>query len=127
MTRSNDISADVRRFVERRIDRIEQIEILLFVRRDTARFWTAADVGQALDLSERRVTDDLETLARRGLLDVRIGSEVVYRFSPATPALLQDVQRLAEVYADRRSDILAFVSRRRSLRDFFGGVSTDAP
>jgi hypothetical protein len=62
----------------------------------------------------------LEALASRGLLDVRIASEVLYRFSPANNAVACDMEGLAEVYGQSRGPLVAFVTsqRRRSLKDF---------
>jgi len=109
----------VRRFLERRVDNIEQLEIVLLLSQYSDRSWTAADVASSLRLVERAAAAHLETLAARHLLDVRLGHDVRYRFSPATPELSAIVKQVAETYRDQRSEIVAFVSARlQSLRDF---------
>jgi hypothetical protein len=110
----------VRHWLERHIDSVEQLETLLFLEREQARFWSGADIARALQLDLRTTVDDLERLARRGLLDVRIASDVIYRFSPTTPVLLLEVKAMLDAYAQSRGPLLAFVAsrHRRALKDF---------
>jgi len=110
----------VRRFLERRIDNVEQLEILLLLQRRADRGWTAAQVADALQLTPRAAADQLEALGRRNLFDVRISADVVYRFSPATPELSGIVGQVMEAYRESRADVLHLVTGRRfrALRDF---------
>jgi hypothetical protein len=71
------IPLGVRRFIERRIKRVEQLEILLLLQRESERYWDAPTVAQSLQLAEWDVADDLEALGRRGLLDIRIAAAVM--------------------------------------------------
>jgi hypothetical protein len=59
-------------------------------------------------------------LARRGLLDVRLSADVVYRFSPATATQSEGVTATVEAYREHRNAVLAFLTsaRRPSLKDF---------
>jgi DNA-binding transcriptional ArsR family regulator len=117
--RPDEFPLTVRRFVQREIDGVEQLEILLFLHRQRARSWDAATVAESLSLPERRVAHHLEALGRRGLLDVRLASTVLYRFNPATPELTRDVALLADAYRERRSEVLEWLApRRRTLKDF---------
>jgi hypothetical protein len=61
--------------------------VLLFLQRDAPRFWGAAAIARTLHLSESLIGKHLESLARGGLLDVRILSDVVYCFSPANASI----------------------------------------
>jgi hypothetical protein len=113
------LSPVVRRFLERRIDDVEQLEIVLLLQQHAERWWAAADVAPALRLVERRAAKQLEILGGRHLLDVRLSDDVRYRFSPATPELEAAVKQVADSYREHRAETVAFVSRgRRSLRDF---------
>jgi hypothetical protein len=119
--RSKEFDADVRSFVERRLYSIEQLEIFILMHAQPTRFFDAAAVAQRLRLSESRVADDLEAICRRGLLDVRIASAVLYRFSPATPALALEADRVSDAYKQRRGDLVELLTsrrRQRSLKDF---------
>jgi hypothetical protein len=114
------IPLEVRRFLSEYVDSVEQLEILVFLERESERFCSALAVARALHLSEGSAILSLETLARRGLLDVRLSTDVVYRFSPATAPLSDEVRATVAAYRERRSALLAFVTsaRRRSLKDF---------
>jgi hypothetical protein len=108
-----------RRFLQRRIDNVEQLEIVLLLQHHQQRTWTGAAVAEALQLSPRAAAEHLETLARRALLDVRIGGDVRYRFNPATPELTATVKQVADCYRDNRTEVVSVVAtNRRSLRDF---------
>jgi hypothetical protein len=118
--RGDDPLPDVRRFIERCIDDIEQLETLLLLHRKATRYWDAAMVAQALNLPERLAADALEALGRRGFFDVRITSAVMYRFNPTTRESAEDVARLADVYKEHRRTLFVLLTsrRRRSLKDF---------
>jgi hypothetical protein len=54
-------------------------------------------------------------------VDVRIASTVLYRFSPATPALALEAEQVVDAYQRRRGaliELLASLNRHRSLKDF---------
>jgi hypothetical protein len=117
---ADDLPQRVRRFLARCVDTVEQLETILLLQRHPDRSWSAADVGEALGLSHRGVANDLEVLGSRDLLDVRLGADVRYRFSPGAPDVAADARQVAEAYRVSRGAVLAFVTarRRRSLRDF---------
>ena len=119
-TAPGDLHAAVRGFLEDRVESVEQLEILLLLQRHPDRSWTAADAASELGLLESRVARHLEALGRRDLLDVRLGHNVRYRFSPATETLAAAARQVAEAYRERCSAVIAFVTTRRlrALRDF---------
>jgi hypothetical protein len=114
------IPLPVRRFLERRIESVEQLEVLLLLYQFADRSWNAAAVAEALRLLRPAAARSLEALGRRDLLDVRIGDDMWYRFSPATPELTATVRQVADAYREYRTPVMAFVTarRRRPLQDF---------
>jgi hypothetical protein len=114
------IPREVRQFLERSIEGVEQLEILLLLSHYPERSWDAAAVADQLRLTPRIAAAHLEALGRRALLDVRIGDAVRYRFSPLSEQQAALVRQLAALYRDARGPILAFVAerRRRALEDF---------
>jgi hypothetical protein len=120
MKQEDVLPAAVRRSLDRHLDTVDQLEVLLFLYRESARFWGAAGTSNALHITEQSAAYSLEVLARRGFLDVRIASEVVYRFSPATAALSAAVKEIARAYCAQREPVLAFLTsrRRQSLKEF---------
>jgi len=110
----------VRRFLERRVDNLEQLEILLLLHHRQHRSWTASDVADTLQLSKSSAAEFLEILCQRALLDVRVDEDVRYKYCPATPELAADAKLVTDAYRGSRREVTAFVLSlgRRSLRDF---------
>jgi hypothetical protein len=127
MSRPTEVAEPVRRFVERQLESVEQLEIVLLLRREQSRFWDPRAVAMTLQIVERRTAENLEALASRGLLDVRIGTQVTYRYSPATPELARGMDRVAAAYSEHRVAVLALLMSRgrRSLRDFADAFRLD--
>ena len=113
------LSPAVRRFLGRHIDRVEELKVLVFLAREPSRFWSAAAVARSVHLPKQSTVLCLEDLARRGLLDLRLGTDVVYRFDPATPELHRGITPVFEAYRGHRTEVLAFPTslRRSSLKD----------
>lgn len=84
------------------------------------RWWTARELAAELYLAEAPTVHDVERLATRGLLEVRLGNDMNFRVSPASPSLAEAVAQLAEAYRTNRVDVLSrIVSRRgRGFRHF---------
>ena len=110
----------VRRLLDRSIDGVEQLEILLLLHDHSDRSWDADAVAGALRLTSGRAGAHLEALAQRQFLDVRIGDAMRYRYAPVSDAQAAAVRQLAAFYRDNRGPILQHVSARRlrSLQDF---------
>jgi hypothetical protein len=106
------IDPRVWRFLKNHVGRLEQLLVLLFLRRNSNRSWTAGDVGAAIRLPSRVVADELEVLGRQHLVDVRLGSDVRYRYAPIDPALDSLVGLVAASYSEQPALIVAFVRRR---------------
>ena len=118
-TGMDDLLLAVRRFIARRIDSAEQLEVLLLLYRDASRYWDAAGIADALLLPERGVERHLEALGGRNLLDIRLTQSLLYRFNPEPAELALEVKQVAEAYRERRGDVLALLApRRKSLKDF---------
>lgn len=117
---SPDLSAELDRFLRECLDSVEQCEMVMVMHHKPERWWTAPELGAELYLADVPTARDLELLAVRGLLDVRLGSDVQYRLSPASPSLTKAVTELAEYYRARRVDVLSYLVRKqgRALRHF---------
>jgi hypothetical protein len=102
------------------VDSVEQCEILVMLFQARDRWWTAKDAAYELYLAESPTARDLEVLATRGLLEVRIANDVLYRVAPAAPEMALAVSELAEAYRTNRVDILSQIVRRkgRALQHF---------
>lgn len=100
---------DVRQFLAEHISSVAQLEVLLLLRGDRERQWTAGEVGKALYTTPEIVSQQLADLQRHGLLAVGDGSEPHYRYWPATPALDDQMARLETTYRERRVAVISAI------------------
>jgi predicted ArsR family transcriptional regulator len=106
----------VQRFIELHIDSVEKLEVLLLLRNQPARTWTAASVAQELRIMEASATGRMEDLCARGLLACEGGTPATYRFAPASSEDAQAVTELASTYAQRRVSVITFIFSRPTDR-----------
>lgn len=106
---SGPIPERVRRLIDAHIHSVEQLEVLLLVRRDPARAWTADEVSRELVTQEESVRARLEDLTARGFVR-REG--VSYAYVPSR--LDGAVDELAQCYATRRVSIISLIFSKPS-------------
>lgn len=99
------LDAATRRIVLDHVRTIEELELLLLLDRDRARYWSAAGAAAPLGITEAVARRAFEALASRNLLEVRLGEDVLYRLDPAASAR-SGVQRLIEAARQHRVDVL---------------------
>jgi predicted ArsR family transcriptional regulator len=113
------LPSELRAFLHSCIESIEQVELLLLMR-SSERIRTARDAATELNVPVGVARTHLETLAARGLLDVRVGEETAYRYRPKSDDLARYCDLLAQHYITSRQAVLGFVAAasRRSLKHF---------
>jgi hypothetical protein len=120
---NEDFPADIKQFIADHIDSVAQIELLLLLRSDPAKVWTPEDAGKALysaaDVTGLQMADlQLKRLLAPGPTD----STYVYR--PESAELARLVDKLAEMYRERRVAVITAVYTKpidkiRSFADAF--------
>jgi hypothetical protein len=105
---------ELRAFLHSCVDSIEQVELLMMLR-GSERFRTAREVAAEFSHSPARARADLETLAARGLLEVRVGEETSYRYRPKIEELARYCDLLAQHYIMSRQAVLGFVATESRL------------
>jgi predicted ArsR family transcriptional regulator len=110
---------ELRAFLHSCIDSIQQIELLLLMR-GSERMRTARDIAAELGIPVPGARHDVESLAARGLLEVKVGEEIAYRYKPKTDDLAKYSDQLARYYITARQAVLGFVAAesRRSIKRF---------
>lgn len=94
------IPEDLRRFVLTGIPSVPFLEALLLLRGDSGRAWRCDCVAQRLYVRERVAEALLEQLCQGGLAQQCGQPDApAWRYQPATPAVAELVDRLAELYA----------------------------
>ena len=96
--------------------------------RGSERMRTARDIAMELRVPIGTARRNVETLAVRGLLEVRVGEEIAYRYRPKSDDLARYCDLLAQYYITSRQAVLGFVATesRLSIKRFadafkFGG------
>ena len=85
--------------------------MLLTMYGSSGRWWTSRELSRELRLAEAPTVSDLEQLATRGLLEVRITSDMAFRVSPVSPQLAEAVAQLAQLYRTNRVEVLSRIVR----------------
>ncbi|HEX8698786.1 MAG TPA: hypothetical protein VF815_08115 [Myxococcaceae bacterium] len=97
----------VQRFIATHIDSIEKLEVLLLLRTQADREWTARDISLELRIAETSAAMRLTDLTARRLV-AQVG-EGRYRYGPASAEDAQDVAELSATYSTRRVSVISFI------------------
>jgi hypothetical protein len=120
---NHDFPPDIKQFIADNIDSIAQLELLLLLRSQPAKSWTADEAASALYAAPDVIALQLADLQSKHLLAAGSQeSSVAYR--PQTGELAHLVDRLAELYRDRRVAVVSAVYSKpvdkiRSFADAF--------
>ena len=106
---TEEFPADVRQFLAEHIDSVAQLEVLLLLKGDRERQWSADEVGKAVYSAPEMVAQLLSELQRHGLVAAGEGGEPSYRYWPVTPQLDEQAGRLEEAYRDRRVAVITAI------------------
>ncbi len=101
-------------FLLQHIDSLEQLEVLLLLRR-LGKAASAPQVAAELRIQPDSTRGRLENLSSRGLLEVDVGNSH-YRYAPRTPELDQAVSGLATAYAERRVTVINLIATKHLER-----------
>ena len=113
-----EIPEKVRNFIFMHLHSVDQLEIILLVRRDPAKSWTIKKLTDELRSNENLVSTRLAKLVALGLLERREGTDE-YRYSPGDPLLEETINELAEVCRVQRHRVLELIfSPMKRARDF---------
>lgn len=114
----------VRRFIAEQIDSAESLEILLFLKRNPERSFTAEVLSPQVYTVPAAALLRLEGLVSRGLVASDRASNPAYRYAPSHPALAGQVDELAAAYEADRVAVIKTIfqkgsSAAQSLADAF--------
>jgi hypothetical protein len=98
----------VRIFIEENIHSVEQLEVLLLLRQDRQKQWTAESVSQALYTPVAAAAMRLADLVSRHLAKTD-DSQQNYIYQPSSTELGNLIDELANVYRDRRVAVISLI------------------
>jgi hypothetical protein len=106
------VSAEVTHFLADHIESVLELELLLALRADAARTWTAADLATQLRIDAAFAAAQLEKFYDRHLLSAEKGTDrpdPAYRYAPASSELDAAVAAVASAYASHRVTIIGLI------------------
>ncbi len=102
----------MRQFLREHVANYVQLEALLMLRDEQARQWTALEVSQRLKAADDLVESALQALSAQGLLALERGGDCPrFRYAPASAALSDAVESLADAYEHQRWLVVEIMSR----------------
>ena len=105
----DDIPANVGQFLEERIHSVAQLELLLLLKKDDSRTWTAQQTSQTLAVPVEMTAAQLAELHVAGLLAVTAPPDPQYSYRPKSKELDQVVGSLQQVYEERRVSVITLI------------------
>ena len=114
------MTPEAEEFIERTIDTIHQLEVLMLLRRSPHRFWRVDEVAAELRMTGRTVASSLSGLHANGVLASEGSNPVAYRYEPRSLALHARGESLSGAYTTDPLAVLKAVLNKppRALRSF---------
>jgi hypothetical protein len=111
-----EFSSEFRTFINKNINSVEQIEVLLILRANPERVWTVDEISAIMRSTPNSIRARLESLAAKKLSTPVDGQGFRYSASGRLDAM---VEVLAEEYGRRRFSVIELVfSRPDAARQF---------
>ena len=111
------VPPEVTSFLADNIDSVLELELLLLLRGEPARLWSAADLAQELKIDPAFAAAQLEKFRQRKLLSGGDNAGAgradqatpAYRYAPDSPALDAIVAAVAATYASHRVTMIGLI------------------
>lgn len=120
MAEHSDLPNVVTRDVDRYIDNLDSLEVVMLLYREQHRAWSADQVAGRLRISARVARRELERMSSRGIAALADA----FRFDGSDPERAAAVARIAAIYGTRRVELINYVAsqtlkRIQSIADAF--------
>jgi hypothetical protein len=114
------VSKRLREFLEQRLSSLDQIDVVLLLRSDHERYWTAPEVAAQLRTAPEAAAMRLFLLASAGLITLEASGVPRYRYVGLDDDTEGVLQELSEVMASDRNAVAAVVGGppRDPIRSF---------
>lgn len=100
------LPAPVKQLLARHIQSVEQLEVLLLLRSQPERKWTAAQVYDVVRSSQSSITARLLTFTADGFLAEEKGPPQTFRYAPKTDNLRTALEQTAAAYQTWRVRVI---------------------
>jgi hypothetical protein len=105
----DDISPQLKQFVEQHIETVPQLEALLLLRKEPQREWSAADIAKTLYIPPEVAASLLADFVRRGFAILRVPAEATYAYRARDDESDRLIDALRAAYTDRRVAIISLI------------------
>jgi hypothetical protein len=103
------IPEEVRRFADRHVESIDQLEILRVLAEAPDKEWDAAGLAAAIQADPKAVSGHVAALQSRGLVWAEKRADWVARHGPHTPDLAAQLGRLLDLYRERPVSMIKLI------------------
>ena len=114
------MTPEAEEFIERVIDTIHQLEVLMLLYRSPTRFWRIGEIAAELEITSRTVASSVGGLHKSGVLVAGGTDPVGYRYEPRSVALHAGAESLVAAYESDALLVVKTVLNKppRALRTF---------
>lgn len=118
------MTPEAEEFIERVVETIHQLEVLMLLRTSPNRFWRVDEITAELDMSSTTVASSLSGLHQNDVLTADGANVVGYRYDPRSVALHAGAESLAAAYESDPLFVVRAVLNKppRTLRTFSDGL-----
>jgi hypothetical protein len=112
LSESAGVSQEVATFLADHIESVLELELLLLLRANPARLWTAATLAHELKIDPVFAAAQLDKFYSHGLLAGEARTDepgAAYRYAPASAGLDRIVAAVAAAYASHRVSIIGLI------------------
>jgi hypothetical protein len=104
------------KFLRECIQSALHLDLLILLHQEDSRWWTASSLSASLRTGAPQIIPALEDLAAFNLLEVRIASDVLYRYSPWDETTHRAVQEIARLCRSSRAAVVNVIESGRRAR-----------
>lgn len=101
-----ELPVETKRFIDRHIVSVEQLDVLLLLHGEPARDWSATEINAQLRSQESSIAKWLAVLESMRLVRQAAAR---YRYSPDSPEVEQHVAALVAAYRERRIRVIEYI------------------
>ena len=114
------MTPEAEEFIERAVDTIHQLEILMLLRRSHDRFWRVDEIAAELRITAATAASSVSGLHANGVFAAEDTNPGAYRYEPSSLGLHAGVESLAAAYETDPLPVLRAVLNKppRALRTF---------
>lgn len=108
------VPREASRFVAEYITSVAQLELLLLLRTDPARIWSAASLAGELRVDAAWAQAQLQAMGDAGLLKCASPPTTGFQFGPARPEVEQALTAVAQAYLVNRVSVIELIYSKPS-------------